>query len=478
MSFRKIAAAAVALLLVLSLAACGGKRAETNEIKLPTPVPADKFADYTQTPETLEHVETLLASFSELPESAAEDFVLETVDGRLTVKSYVGTAKTVRVPERVGDTPVSAIADGAFADAAIEKLYLPDGIVLMGKGILAGVKGLTALRTPLLGATANEEAPYLGYLFYKPTAQAPTSTYQDNAVHVPASLTYLELARMETLGDHALFDCNDLEVLRLPEGMKRIGSFALYNCNRLLAISNTEALEELGDHALMGCSLLTRVELGDAMSRIGLGAFEGCAALRRMRLPFAGGSATENAYLAYIFGAEHPEFSEGYYPPYLVEITLTSAKKLADCALYECRSITTLHLPEGLEEIGVRALAGCERLTSITLPASLGTVRENAFFGCYSLATVTVAEGSALTSVGINAFYNCISLTEITLPETLTEIAPSTFAGCRALTAVDAQGVRTVGAQAFRDCTALTSVKLAENPTVEQGNDAVRDLLK
>ena len=478
MSFQKIAVAVLALLLTLSLVACGTGKAETEPIKVPTPVPTDKFADYTQTPETLEHVETLLASFSDLPESAAADFVFETVDGRLTVKSYVGASKSVRVPAMVGDTPVTAIADGAFADASIEKLYLPDGILLLGKGILAGVKGLTALHTPLLGATANEEAPYLGYLFYKPTAQNPTSTYHDNAIHVPTSLTYLELAKLETLGDHALFDCNDLEVIRLPEGLKKIGSFALYGCSRLLAISNTEGLEELGDHAMMNCSLLTRVELGNSMKKIGLGAFEGCAAMRRMSLPFAGGSETENTYLAYIFGAEHPEFAEGYCPPYLVELTLTGAKALGDCALYECRSLTSLSLPESLTRIGVRAFAGCERLTSVTLPAALKTIRENAFLGCYSLATVTVSEGSVLSSVGINAFYHCVSLTAITLPETVTEIAPSTFAGCRSLTALDAQGVITVGSQAFRGCVGLTSVKLADNPTVEKGNDVIKELLK
>lgn len=476
MSFPKIIAVLLAVLLTASLAACGSNTAKTNEIKVPTPIAEEKMTDYTQTPATLEHVEALMASFSSLPENPASDFVLETVEGRLTVKSYVGTATEVRVPAAVGDTPVSAIADGAFANTGIKKLYLPDSVLLLGTGILAGVDTIEALRTPLLGAAAGEKAPYLGYLFYQPTAGKPTSSYWDNPINVPASLAYLELGKMETLPDHALFDCNDLEVLRLPESMKKLGSFALYDCNKLLAV-NTEGLEEIGDHAMMNCVLLSRITLGNSTRKIGLGAFEGCAAMRRMTLPFAGGDETENPYLAYIFGAENPEFSEGYYPPYLVELTLTETKRLADCALYECSSLTRLTLPEGLETVGIRALAGCERLISVELPATVKAIRENAFFGCYSLDSLTFAEGAAPTSIGINAFYHCVSLTEVTLPESLTEIAPSTFAGCRSLTSLTAEGVETVGKNAFRGCDALTAATLAASAKIEAGNDPLKKLL-
>ena len=76
-----------------------------------------------------------------------------------------------------------------------------------------------------------------------------------------------------------------------------------------------------------------------------------------------------------------------------------------------CTSLTTINLPEGLEEIGIAAFRDCTSLKSVVLPDSLKKMGRGAFIGCTGLNEVTF--GSGLKETGILAFYNCKSLSTI-----------------------------------------------------------------
>ena len=478
MSLKKITAACMAGLMALSLTACRGTPAETAEITPPALIDAELRIDYTEDPAVLEHVETLQASFEDPTETDASDFTMEETDGGLIVKSYDGSAARVRIPAQVGGVAVVAIADAAFAGKeALTSLYIPDSIRTLGSGILSGASNLQALRTPLLGKSATDTEPYLGYLFFSPSEQSSTADYRDNPICVPASLKYLEIGGMKNLPAYALYDCNKLECLRLSETVETVGAFALYNCKSLLAV-NVDGLMSLDTYALADCSALTRLDFGTRLTKIGFAALEGCGGLRRMTLPFIGGSATENTYLSYLFGAADVEFSKGYIPPYLFEITVTAATSLDDCAFYECHTLMHVKLPETLAQIGTRAFAGCVRLEEIVFSTALQRIGENAFFGCYNLKTVIFAENGTLNSMGVNAFYNCVSLAAVSLPLSLKVLPASAFAGCRSLTEVDLGGVESVGKNAFRNCSLLAVVKSGGGVKLEKGNDALKKLLK
>ncbi len=470
MKIKRSTGLLVALLsAALLLGSCGGGESVTPSPEAETiaPLTQSQMGDYTQNAETAERVETLRTSFSELAETPAADFSTETANGAVTVLKYNGQDKQVRVPTMIEGVPVTAIAKDAFAwNTALESLYLPDSIKTLGESILVGCEGLTALRTAALGADAGS-AQYLGYLF-------GATAHTDNARDVPDSLAYLELGGMETLPDYALFDCNDLEVVTLPESMHTLGKYSLYQCSSLLAI-NTERLTELKPHALDTCSALTVLHFDDGLQKIGLGALEGCTAIKRLTLPFVGESRSENTYLAYLFGATVPDFAEGYYPTFLAEVILSdSCEALGDYAFYRCTSLTRVKLSQGLTSIGLRAFYGCRRLAAIELPQGVKTIRENAFFGCISLASLEFGENATLTSLGVNAFYGCSALTRVKLPMTLETLPASAFADCYGLTEIDLGGVTAVGKNAFHRCTALTSVTMKERVEIEKGNEALK----
>ena len=488
MKIKKILVSILALcLLVSSISACGNQSKTNNETEQTTDAPIDT------TPVEIEDegvnfwVENN-AGFENAIEGVAEEFEVEITDGAVTILSYLGTHEHLSIPTEINGMPVTSIADGAFAvveeelpentdenteekaqPLQLKTLIIPKSVTQIGKGILAGCETLHSLQTPLMGET-QEGTQYLGYLF-------GADTHENNARDIPVSLKCLRLtADWQTLPAYALFDCNDIVCLSLPENVTVIEKFAIYNGASLRQINGLEKIVTFGDRALMNCSDLQIVTLGKDLETVGFGAFEGCKSIRAMTLPFVGGSKTENPYLGYIFGAAQPDFAQGFYPANLEKITLTDAcQALGNYAFFECESLKEVTLPEGLTTIGVRAFYKCESLWSIKIPNSVTTIREEAFSGCDALMSVVFGQG--LTSIGINAFYNCDSLKEVALPATLKSLPASCFAGCIALETLDLGGVTQVGAEAFRHCKALTTVTASGQVNFEKGNDFVKSLL-
>ncbi len=470
-----IAALLAAILALGGLVSCKKDGEDTVETYTPETVAAIDDAlqkDYTDDADRLSYVNAFGETFTALAETDGSHFQVTAVTGGVSVTGYTGTAAEVRIPTTIDGQRVVALANGAFYDNGfVTKLYLPDSITSVGERALAGMTALRALRTPLMGK--NADAPqFLGYLF-------GGEQYADNGRAVPATLEYLELGgESRVLADFALFECDGLISVTLPETVRAVGRYAFYYCRALLAV-NLSHLETVGEHAFDSCTALTRMEFGASLTSVGLGAMEGCIGLRTLILPFVGGTATEHTYLGYLFGAEVPDFSEGYYPPYLTSVTLLDGcAAVGDYAFYECDSLERVILPEGVETVGLRAFSACVRLEAIDLPNSVTAVGDNAFFGCLSLSRVGLdAQNSRLASVGVNAFYNCGTLKKIVLPTNLTALSASCFAGCVSLEEIDLGGVTQVEKNAFYKCTRLGQLHARDGVTFEDGNDAAQRLL-
>ena len=481
-------------MLAASFSACGNKNKNENASEETTDAPIDT------TPVQIEDEGINFwvqnnAGFDLAIEGVATDFEYEIVNNTtVTILSYKGTNEHLIVPSTIDGLPVTAIADGAFAgpkkeeikeenqeenkeekeeekepQVLLKTLILPESITTIGEGILARCDTLHSLQTPLLGAS-QESTQYLGYLF-------GATTHENNARDIPVSLKCLKMTgEWQTLPAYALFDCNDLICLSLPESLTVVEKFAIYNGASLRQIDGLEKVVTFGDRSLMSCSSLQTLTIGNHAQTIGFGAFEGCMSLRAISLPFVGRNHTENTYLGYIFGAAQPDFAKGFYPKNLARITLTEVcQTLGDYAFFECETLKEITMSNRLTTIGVRAFYGCTSLWSVKIPDSVTTIRELAFAKCDALTTIDFGKG--LTTIGINAFYDCDSLTEIILPASLKSLPASCFAGCIALSKIDLGGVTEVGAEAFRHCKAVTTVTANGKVNFEKGNDSVKSIL-
>jgi hypothetical protein len=447
-------------MLALSvLASCSSEK--PSAIPLPT-APQQELSKAPEIPvDETDYQKLFDDAFAKAKMLGEKDLSYEIKDGAATILKYSGSETAIAIPHTLDGAEVTSIADGAFSELAeLEVIYIPPTVQSLGKGILKGCDSLQAISTPLLGATPGSEG-YLGYLF-------GGSSYMDNGRDVPDTLTLLELGGIrESVPNFAFFECNDLLAVRLSGVIKTIGKYAFYQCSNLKYLDfDRYHLLSIEEHALDSCVSFTELNLGNAKS-IGLGALEGCSGLYRLTLPFVGGSADENNYLAYVFGADVPDFAKGYYPPRLQEVIVTAGcKSLGNYAFFECETLRRVTLPEGLEEIGVRAFADCDALTEIKLPASLASIRENAFVDCDYLTDV-VFEGEELETIGVNAFYNCVSIKEIKLSASLATLPASCFANCVSLETVEMKGVKKVEKNAFRNCPALVSANAADGVEYE-----------
>ena len=96
--------------------------------------------------------------------------------------------------------------------------------------------------------------------------------------------------------------------------------------------------------------------------------------------------------------------------------TVTS---IGERAFDNCRSLTSITIPNSVTSIGDLAFYNCGSLTSITIPNSVTSIGDYAFNRCYKLTSITIP--NSVTSIGDLAFYDCNSLTSLTIPTSVTE---------------------------------------------------------
>lgn len=473
---KSLAALAALLLMTCSLSACFGRPstsdpAHTEEAVTIPPITVPTEPDDRTPTDLTPYTSRLEALFAAAVPAPAEDFTYETLDGGVRITAYLGGESVVVVPETLGDAPVVAIGEGAFANqAALRAVSLPDSVQTIGRGAFKGCTGMTSLCTPVFGC---EGAPFLGALF-------GAESYETNGASVPADLSTLVLTAGEEISDYAFYACRGLEAVFLPESLTAVGDFAFYGCQSLAYIATGDtALTAVGQNAFTGCAALLSLELPATVRTMGFAMLEGCGVLETLTLPFAGGYAADyvlsdeeaaavekgtmqapaaTAYLGYLFGAADYTFTAGYLPASLITVTLhEGCGDIPANAFFECASVREIVIPEGVTSIGRRAFYGCESLAAVTLPDSVTAVGDDAYHGCLRLASFTGGKG--LTTLGVQTFMDCVSLATVTLPAGVTHLPNACFAGCISLESLTAEGVSTQGKQVFRHCDKLTGTE-------------------
>ena len=159
--------------------------------------------------------------------------------------------------------------------------------------------------------------------------------------------------------------------------------------------------------------------------------------------------------------------------------------------LYGCSELTSVSLPNTLEEIAEAGFSDCSSLTTVTLPSSLKKIGRSAFQSCTNLKELTIP--ASVQEIGINAFctfsdkfqkltitdlaawcnteiegilftdgtvyLNDKQLTDLVIPENVKTIKPYVFCGFKDITSVHIPAsVDSIGYNAFMGCTSVTKV--------------------
>ena len=111
-----------------------------------------------------------------------------------------------------------------------------------------------------------------------------------------------------------------------------------------------------------------------------------------------------------------------------------SVTSIGDYAFNDCRSLTSVTIPNSVYSIGYAAFYQCIGLTNLIIPNSVTTIGSYAFESCNGLTSLTI--GNSVTTIGQEAFQYCRGLTSVTIPNSVTTIGSSAFNYCTNITPV------------------------------------------
>ena len=216
-------------------------------------------------------------------------------------------------------------------------------------------------------------------------------------------------------GDYSYYDNG-------KTGEDNRGAFA--NCKNIkcLKFADNSGVTFIGDHAFKNCSNLNTIEnIPSTLKNIEKWCFEGTALVS-------------------------------------VDLSNTQITTMKDGVFFNNTSLTSIKLPNKLENFWDNAFCGCKALNNIVMPSTVEGIYNSVFEGCTSLSNVTWNEGC--TTLGNHVFKNC-PLAAVTFPKTLGSIGEWAFEGTK-LETVDLSNtqIKKLPNGSFYNCEKLNDVKL------------------
>ena len=210
---------------------------------------------------------------------------------------------------------------------------------------------------------------------------------------------------------------------------------AFFNCKKItgLRFADGSGVTLIGDHAFKNCSNLKTIEnIPSTLNDIEGWCFEG--------------TALES-----------------------VDLSNTEITIMKDGVFFNNNSLTSIKLPNKLENFWDNAFNGCTSLNNIEMPSTVKGIYNNVFNGCTSLTNVTLNEGC--TTLGDHVFKDC-PFTSIIFPRTLSSIREYAFEGS-GLTSADLSNTKIeyLPNGCFCNCTKLKEVQLPSTLTTPNSGE-------
>ena len=258
------------------------------------------------------------------------------------------------------------------------------------------------------------------------------------------NLEYLKLPEgMKEINESICYQCPKLKTVVLPDGVKTIGKDAFNGCEKLSEINMPDSIEVIGDGAFYKCKSLKEINISGNIKSIGKNAFYYCDNVKTVTIP-AGVDVTEiplgsvvtlnyNGKMTWQLAealADSPWIKSNYYNRnefFIIDGHLlkyngsgknskipSEVKYISPNAFYNS-AMENIEIPNGVIEIGNSAFMDCKNLKSVVIPASVERIGEFAFEGCTSLRSLRVA---GKTVIGGGAFsYTPLSRDDIYLAD-------------------------------------------------------------
>ena len=336
---------------------------------------------------------------------------------------------------------LTSIGHNAFYGCtSLTSLQFPSNLTSIGASAFAGCKGLTSLQFPsgltFIGGAAFEDCTSLVSLQLPSGLTSIGSAAFENCT----SLVSLQLpSGLTSIGSAAFAYCSGLTTLQFPSGLTSIGVRAFQNCTGLTSLELPSGLTKIEEGAFWGCSNINSIYaympdplLFDGEAKDFPTCFnENCT----LYVP-------KKSYTAYIVAPGWGDFKTiAKFNPDLIRDWVTKnvaqAGTLSTVIGEDKENITKLKLTGNLNDTDVQYLEEMIReaaLQELNLKdALLYTINVCMFSDCKSLTSLVLPD--VLQRIEKAAFSNCTGLTTISLPAGL-EYMYAAFDGNIGLTSI------------------------------------------
>lgn len=154
------------------------------------------------------------------------------------------------------------IENRAFANTAIEDMYIPKSVSFIGEA------AITPNKIKTIRVDANNE-----FFDSRDNCNAIIETLSNKLVLGCSNTSFPET--VEIIGDWAFCLCEDLTKVDIPANVKNIGKSAFHGCENLTIVTLHDGLESIGEFAFYHTGL-DSVVVPKTVYEIGQYAFEGC----------------------------------------------------------------------------------------------------------------------------------------------------------------------------------------------------------
>lgn len=154
------------------------------------------------------------------------------------------------------------------------------------------------------GGGSGATMPYVEYETNESNEIIGAKFYCENAIprricHSLASLKAIDLSKCKNLtsiGSYAFFNCNKLELTKLPSGITSIGYQAFYFCSNITLTELPNGITSIEQETFAGCAKLALTELPSGITSIKYYAFENCRGLTSLTFKGTASSIANNAF--------------------------------------------------------------------------------------------------------------------------------------------------------------------------------------